>query len=147
TEVEADAARQHAVARATEAARLRRPACAVQRRLHRRRWDSVRVDDPFLEREHDQDRPRDREDPVERDPDAAREPWEEPREWIAAALLGVPSPMGVVEERIPRDLGLAVAAVVSVVAPLPRRVGVGPVGARLLVARAVVRGPAGLRLP
>src|SRR5262249_26675987 len=45
-EVETDTAGEHAIAGAPEAARLRRPARTVQRRLHRGRRDAVRVDDP-----------------------------------------------------------------------------------------------------
>ena len=44
---------------------------AVQRRLHRRRRDPVRVHDPRLDREHDRDRADDRDDPVDRDPPRA----------------------------------------------------------------------------
>ena len=51
---------------------------AVQRRLHRRRRDPVRVDDERLDEQHDRDRADDRDDPVDRDPprvgQAARQP-------------------------------------------------------------------------
>src|ERR671933_2507833 len=62
---------EHAVGEARLAAHARPR--AVQRRLHRRGRDAVRVDDVELDREHDPDRARDGEDPVERDPRPARE--------------------------------------------------------------------------
>src|SRR5436190_2190269 len=52
-EVVDEAVREYAVGEAGLAS-LARPG-AVQGRLHRGRWDAVRVDDPFLDREHDQD--------------------------------------------------------------------------------------------
>src|SRR5205085_6651448 len=62
---------EHTVGEARPAAHAR-PG-AVQRRLHRRGRDSVRVDDVELHREDDPDRTRDGEDPVERDPRPARD--------------------------------------------------------------------------
>ena len=55
---------------------------AVQRRLHRRRRDPVRVDDVPLDQEHDHDRADDRDHPVEDDADAVREVGEEAAERI-----------------------------------------------------------------
>src|SRR5262249_46006830 len=80
---EADPAREHAVARVAEASEpgLR----AVEIRLHRGRRDPVRVDDPVLEPEDDEDRAGDRENPVEEDARVAREPREEPAERVVRA--------------------------------------------------------------
>src|SRR5256714_10005814 len=90
SEVEADAAREHAVARVAEAAGARLALGAVQRRLHRRGGDAVGVHDPLLERDHDQDRAGDGEDPVERDPDSARQAGKEAGERGAAVPGGIP---------------------------------------------------------
>ncbi len=51
--------------------------CAVERRLHRARRDAVGVDDPLLDREHDQDRSEDRDEPVDRDPQDRRQAFGE----------------------------------------------------------------------
>ena len=133
---------------------------AVQRRLHRRRRDAVRVDDPLLEREHDQDRAGDGEDPVERDADAARQAGKEAGERIAAVPGGIPLGLGVVGEQVVPALVSVVAVIrplplprrVVVVGPLPRRARGRPAARRLVaLLRLVVVGPvapevAGLRL-
>src|SRR5204863_1688665 len=163
SEVEADAAREHAVARVAEAAGIRGALRAVQRRLHGGGRDPVRVHDPLLERDHDQDRAGDGEDPVERDPDSARQAGKEAGERVAAVPGGIPLVLGVVAEQVVSAL-VSVVPVVAVIRPLPlprRVVGVGPLprrardrpAARRLVAlpRLVVVGPvapevAGFRL-
>src|SRR2546430_5312941 len=99
-EVETDAAGEHPVARVAEAAWIRGPLGAVEVRLHRRRRDAVRIDDPQLEREHDQDRAGDGEDPVERDPDAARQAGKEAGERIAAVPRPIAFLRGIVGEQV-----------------------------------------------
>ena len=58
--------REHSVGVARLTAGL--GAGAVQRRLHRRRRDAVRVDDERLDEQHDRDGADDRDDPVDRHP-------------------------------------------------------------------------------
>ena len=63
---------------------------AVERRLHRRRRDPVRVDDPRLDREHDRDRADDRDDPVDGDPHAARKPPGDAIERVVELVRAAP---------------------------------------------------------
>ena len=63
---------------------------AIARRLHRRRRDPVRVHDPRLDREDDEDRARDRHDPVDRDTPRVRQPLRQAVDRVpheSAALL------------------------------------------------------------
>src|SRR3954447_7676520 len=108
SEVEADAAREHAVARVAETAGTRLAFRAVQRRFHRGRRDAVRVHDPLLQREHDQDRAGDGEDPVERDPHAVRKAGKEAGDLIPAVPCGIALGPAVVGEQV-------VPALVSVI--------------------------------
>src|SRR5439155_4606545 len=142
SEVEADAARENAVARVAEAAGIRGALRAVQRRLHGGGRDPVRVDDPLLEREHDQDRAGDGEDPVERDPDAARQAGKEAGERIAAVPRDIRLRPGLVGEQLvpPR------VPVVAVLRPLPRRARGGPVAFGLRFRLRLVVAPAAVRL-
>ena len=71
-EVVEEAIREHAIGEARLAAGRRTR--AVERRLHRRRRDAVRVDDPRLDREDDRDGADDGDDPVDCDPQPARKP-------------------------------------------------------------------------
>ena len=57
--------------------------CAVQRGLHRRRGDPVRVDHPRFDTDHDRDCTHDREDPVHDHALSVREPREEPFDGAA----------------------------------------------------------------
>src|SRR5580765_1079512 len=56
---------------------------AVERRLHRRRGDLVRVDDPGLDRQHEPDRDGDGHDPVDRDPPGPREALGQPVDRVS----------------------------------------------------------------
>src|ERR671923_2264060 len=70
-EVVDEPVREHAVG---EARRAAEPGSgAMERRLHRRGRDPVRVHDPLLDRQHDRDGADDRHHPVDRDPPRARE--------------------------------------------------------------------------
>ena len=73
--------REHAVGEARLAAV--RGLRAVERGLHRRRRDPVRIDDPRLDREHDRDRTDDRDHPVDRDAPPVREAAREPVDGVA----------------------------------------------------------------
>src|SRR5512133_2464799 len=90
TEAVDEAVGQHAVGEAGLAARAR--PSAVQRGLHRGRWDLVRVDHPGLDREHEPDRGSDRHDPVDRDPPGPRQargqPVDRVSQWSAMRFGG-----------------------------------------------------------
>ena len=163
-EVVDEAVREDAVGEACKATRA--AAAAVQRGLHRRRRNSVRVHDPRFDREHDRDRADDRDDPVD-DP-APRLRHAEADQRVPAAILlllrgrhglrlGTARPGGVVHRRprrvvrrqrlvlVRRCRLLALSRVVRLVdrAPLSRVVGRGRAGVRrrrgpLVVPRLVV---------
>ena len=71
---------------------------AVQRRLHRRRRDPVRVDDEGLDEQHDRDRADDRDDPVDRHPPRVGQAAGQPVDRVArvprraAAVAARPAP-------------------------------------------------------